>query len=41
VLFYNKLKITDIEGVEKPQIEFVEKPSKSTKKKQEKVALSA
>ncbi|XP_058738477.1 large ribosomal subunit protein bL21m-like [Vicia villosa] len=36
-----KLRITDIEGVEKPQPELVEKPSKSAKKEQEKVAVSA
>ncbi|CAJ2631767.1 unnamed protein product [Trifolium pratense] len=36
-----KLRITDIEGVEKPQIELAEKPSESAKKEQEKVPLSA
>ncbi|MCI06773.1 50S ribosomal protein L21, partial [Trifolium medium] len=36
-----KLRITDIEGVEKPQIELVDKPSKSAKEEQEKVAVSA
>ncbi|CAL5194845.1 unnamed protein product [Lathyrus oleraceus] len=36
-----KLRITNIEGVEKPQPELVEKPSKSAKKEQEKVAVSA
>ncbi|XP_004494520.2 uncharacterized protein [Cicer arietinum] len=36
-----KLRITDIQGVEKPQIELTEKPSKSAKKEQEKVAVSA
>lgn len=36
-----KLRITNIEGVEKPRNELVEKPSKSAKKEQEKVAVSA
>ncbi|CAK8544535.1 unnamed protein product [Lathyrus sativus] len=36
-----KLRITNIEGVEKPQPELAEKPSKSAKKEQEKVAVSA
>lgn len=36
-----KLRITNIEGVEKPQPELVEKPSKSAKKEQEKVVVSA
>jgi large subunit ribosomal protein L21 len=36
-----KLRITDIEGVEKPQIELIEKPPKSAKTEQEKVAVTA
>lgn len=36
-----KLRITNIEGVEKPLNELVEKPSKSAKKEREKVAVSA
>jgi large subunit ribosomal protein L21 len=36
-----KLRITDIEGIEKPQIELVEKPSKSAKTEHEKVPVSA
>lgn len=36
-----KLRITNIEGVEKPLNELVEKPSKSAKKERENVAVSA
>ncbi|KAL5081014.1 hypothetical protein RYX36_009435 [Vicia faba] len=38
---FTKLRITNIEGVEMPQPELVEKPSKSAKEEQEKVAVSA
>ncbi|OIW10408.1 hypothetical protein TanjilG_05556 [Lupinus angustifolius] len=36
-----KLRITNIEGIEKPQNVVVEKPSKAAKKEQEKVAVTA
>jgi len=35
-----KLRITDIQGIEKPQVVLTEKPSKPSKKEQEKVAVS-
>lgn len=36
-----KLRITDIQGIQKPQNVLVKKPSKAAKKEQEKVAVTA